>query len=528
MLRYNQPMKQKLNYLLVGAMALAFIVFSVIVIPKISPKADEENSTSQITSVDNKSQKDSRTPAVAGQFYPADRKELSAQIDSLLAETNLIDTQGKLRILIAPHAGIEYSGNTAAWGFKQIQGKDYSRVIIIGSSHKKSFSHAAVYSKGSWNTPLGDVAIDEAATKFLMSQKNNIISDPIPHEGEHSLEVEVLFLQRVLNDFSIVPILVSQPTGDLIEYLAHKIALLFDDETLLIVSTDLSHYPDWETANIVDGQTIDAILTGDKGVFEKTTQEIASKDYDELSTSACGYEALRVGLRVSEILEITDFTNIKYENSGDVKGERERVVGYTSIGGWSDNLPSFDLDHEAQEEALSIARETMFEYISSGSTPEVSSEHPALQVPLGAFVTLEKDHNLRGCMGTFEPDEPLFKVIQDRAIASATKDKRFSPVSQKELSELSIEISILSPRKKIDSWREIELGVHGVVIEKGNKSGTFLPQVATDGNFSLEEFLGELCSQKVGLPRNCYMDPEVTIYVYKAQIFEEPTSSPSS
>jgi AmmeMemoRadiSam system protein B/AmmeMemoRadiSam system protein A len=462
-----------------------------------------------------------RPPAVAGVFYPDDKVQLDKILTSLINQSEKIPAEGKLRILLVPHAGIQYSGPTAAAGFKQIENSNYRRVTILGASHRAWFNHAAVFAKGAWETPLGKVEIDEDLAKNLINE-SNILADNSPHQEEHCLEVELIFLQKVLKNFKIVPVLVSQTDENLINNLAQKIAQNFDDQTLLVISTDLSHYPPYEVAKKVDSQTIEAILSGDEEKFSQTIQNLENTGYPNLQTACCGHEAVKIGLKVGQLLKV-NWQKIKYENSGDTAGEKSQVVGYAALGGFSKNLPtSADwLDENAQKEALEIARKTLEEYLTSGKIPEISPKNPSLLKNLGAFVTLRKKGELRGCIGEFEPKEPLYRVIQRMAIAAATEDPRFSPVTAPELGEIKIEISAMIPKRKIENWKEIELGKHGVVVQKGFHSGTFLPQVATETGWNLEEFLSQLCWQKAGLPPDCYKDPSTNLYVFEAQVFEE-------
>lgn len=175
----------------------------------------------------------------------------------------------------------------------------------------------------------------------------------------------------------------------------------------------------------------------------------------------------------------------------------------------------------AQKEALTIARKTLEEYLATSRAPSFSPTNGDLRQPLGAFVTLRKKDELRGCIGEFEPQEPLFQVIQNMSIAAATHDFRFPPIKAEELKDINIEISVMTPKRKIKNWHEIKLGKHGVVVEKNGRSGTFLPQVATETGWSLEEFLSQLCWQKAGLPPEAYQDPTTNLFVFEAQIFSE-------
>jgi hypothetical protein len=463
-----------------------------------------------------------RPPAVADSFYPADKIELEQKIESLLKEAEKIQSEGIIKILIVPHAGLNYSGRVAAAGFKQIAGQDYKRVIILGASHQAWVNHAAVYEQGAWETPLKQTEVDQNLATIIIDPDEQIIADTSLHENEHSLEVELIFLQKVLPDFKIVPILVSQTTKELRENLARKIAQNLDEQTLLVVSTDLSHYPPYGVAKEVDRKTIAAILSGNLEEFASTITNLGSSGYPGLETAVCAHEAVKVALRVGEILKL-NYQEIKSENSGDTGGNTSQVVGYAAIAGFSKELPAEEnqLNLETQKEALTIARTTLEAYLNNNQIPQLSAQNSVLSQPLGAFVTLRKNRELRGCIGEFEPKEPLYQVIQKMAIAAATKDSRFPPVSAKELASLKIEISVMTPKRKINDWQEIELGKHGVVIQKGLRGGTFLPQVATETGWSKEEFLAQLCSQKAGLPADCYQDPSVNLFVFEAQIFEE-------
>lgn len=274
-----------------------------------------------------------RKPAVAGSFYLADAAELDKEITTLINQSKKISLAGKIKILIVPHAGIVFSGPTAASGFKQVENQDYSKIIILGVSHRAWFDHAAVYDKGIWETPLGKIDVDENLASAIIAQNQKIIADQNVHQDEHSLEVELIFLQKVLKNFKILPILLSQTSDQLISDLAKKISQNFDDQTLLVVSTDLSHYPLYEIANQVDNKTISAILSGNLEKFSQTISNLESAGYTGLETAACGQKAIEVALKVGQILKLK-FKKIKYQNSGDMPfGKKSQVVGYATIIG---------------------------------------------------------------------------------------------------------------------------------------------------------------------------------------------------
>jgi len=469
-----------------------------------------------------------RTPTFAGSFYPVEPQNLKTKITSLLNQAPRLERKGKLQILIVPHAGLDYSGPIAAAGFKQLGGTDYQRVILLGSSHRAFFEGIAVFDQGAWETPLKKTIIDEDLAKKLVSPNEGIVANPPVHREEHSLEVQLPFLQTVLPQAKIVPILIGQPTKETLASLAQKIADNLDSFTLLLISSDLSHYPPYKVANQVDKKTTQAVVSGQAENLEKSLTEAESQHYPGLDTCACGYQAILVALQAAEKLNNFNFEEIKYANSGDITGEKEQVVGYAAIGGWRRNNPSsLTLDQKAQEEALALARQTLKAHLSGLPlrTPPKAGEggprSPILLKPLGAFVTLKKNGELRGCIGEFEPKVPLWQVIQKMSIAAATEDPRFPKVTAEELPDIEIEISVMTPRKKIDNWEKIRLGVDGVMMQYGNRGGTFLPQVATETGWSLEEFLSQLCFQKAGLPPHCYKSPQTNLYTFEVQILKE-------
>jgi hypothetical protein len=461
-----------------------------------------------------------RTPAVAVSFYPAEPKALRARINQLLEPAPAVEKKGKLQILIVPHAGLEYSGSVAAAGFKQLEGQTIGTIILLGASHRAFFEGVAVFNQGAWETPLGKVSIDEELAEKLVSPDKGIFGNPLSHQEEHSLEVELPFLQIVLPKAQIVPILIGQAEETALAHLAQRISQNLDELTLLLISSDLSHYPPYEIAQKVDKKTIQAIVSGKAENLLQSLAQIESEHYPGLDTCACGYQAILVALQVTEKLKNIEFEEIKYANSGEVTGEKNQVVGYAAIAGRRQNGLSL-LDESAQEEALALARQTLEAHLSGRPLSHSSLQSPLLSQPFGAFVTLKRERELRGCIGEFEPKEPLWEVIQKMAIAAATEDPRFPKVTAEELPDIKIEITVMTPRKKIDNWEKIRLGVDGVVVQYGNQAGTFLPQVATETGWSLEEFLSQLCSQKAGLPPHCYKNPAVNLYTFGVQILEE-------
>jgi len=468
-----------------------------------------------------------RPTAVAGSFYPANKKELQNQINSFLNQVEK-KTDKSINILIVPHAGYDYSGFVAATGFKQIEGKVINKVIIIGPSHQAWFDGAAIDENDSWQTPLGEVVIDKTLANNLVNKENDIFFSSQPHNQEHSLEVELPFLQTVLKEFKIVPILLSNTNDQVIEKLADLISQNINPKTLLVISSDLSHYPDYQTANQVDQKTIEAILSGKPEKFNQTINQQMNEGWPELKTCACGEKAIKVAMLVAQKLGKGEWQLIKYLNSGDTEiGDKSKVVGYAAIT-WNpkenikEKINNNEYSQEEQKILLKIARETLESYLKNKEKPKYKIDNPNLNEILGVFVTLnKKEHQLRGCIGEFQPTTPLWQTIQNKVIDAALNDHRFSPVKYQELKDIEIEISILSKPRKIDNWREIELGKDGVLLKQGMRGGTFLPQVATETGWNLEEFLSQLCFQKAGLPKDCYRNKKTDLFVYTAEVFSE-------
>lgn len=465
-----------------------------------------------------------RPPVVAGAFYPADKEDLEKQLGSFLTKAQKTEEKEKLRILIVPHAGYDYSGPTAAWGFKQLENQEYNKIIILGVSHRVYFSHAAVYHSGGWQTPLGQIEIDEALASALINQSEDIKADLQAHGQEHSLEVEIPFIQYLLKNFKIVPVLLGQINDELRENLSQTIADNFDEQTLLVVSTDLSHYPPYETAKRVDHLTIDAILSGEINKLEQVVRENEAKE--GVDTCACGADAVKTAMLTARKLSLASIKLLHYSNSGDTGGDQSRVVGYAAIGFYGKiakkQIGKQELNQSQQKQLLQLGRETLELYLKDKTKPKPEIEDEALKEKLGAFVTLRtKTGQLRGCIGEFNSQKPLYQVIQDKAIDAALNDPRFPPVKYEELKDINIEVSVLSSQEKISDWQKIELGKHGVVIKKGLRGGTFLPQVANETGWDLEKFLANLCSSKAGLPANCYQDSGTQIFIFTAQVFSE-------
>jgi len=271
-----------------------------------------------------------RPPFVAGSFYPEEKETLKKMIEAFLEEVSLPQIKGKVFGVLAPHAGYIYSGKVAACSFKTVLNKSFERVILIGVSHQQIFEGLSLWSEGSWITPLGEVEVDEEFSQKLSENFKNV--GKAPHLFEHCLEVEIPFLQLALKpDFKIVPILLGSKDLELIKKLGKFLKEnLFEKETLIVASSDLSHYPPAEIAKVADKEVLKAILSKEIEILEKTILRL-SLQFPEVDTFLCGRSAVEVLMEVAKNVENSFGEILCYQNSGDVSFEKSQVVGYGSL-----------------------------------------------------------------------------------------------------------------------------------------------------------------------------------------------------
>ncbi len=469
-----------------------------------------------------------RQPAVAGQFYPADPVQLKADLSTYFAAAAPKQSDAVLAI-IAPHAGYVFSGEVAASSYNQIDpDKKYDNIFILASSHRMSFEGASIYNKGDYITPLGRVKVNIELANKLLKENPIFNSKPDSHIAEHSLEVQLPFLQyKLKTDFRIIPIILGTQDPKDSKKIADALKPYFNDKNLFVISSDFSHYPSYEDAVTVDKITADAITKNSPEILLKTLEDNDSKGINDLLTSICGWTSIMTLEYMTEGRSDVTYKEIEYQNSGDSKlyGDKSRVVGYYSIivekSKPSQKDESFYLTEPEKTKLLEIARQTIIEYVSTGKTLQIDEKSlpPKLRQPFGAFVTLKEDGQLRGCIGRFEATGPLYDVVRQMAIAASTQDSRFLPVTFDEIKKLEIEISVLTPMRRIYSIDEFQLGKQGIYMKKGYFSGTFLPQVAEETGWTREEFFGHCARDKAHIGWDGWKDAE--LYVYEAYVFGE-------
>ena len=467
-----------------------------------------------------------RQPAVAGSFYPSDPVELRKMLKRYFSKAPATGSDGNVLAIISPHAGYVYSGEVAAAAFSQLDAeKDYKTIFILGSSHRNSFPGASVYSIGNYITPLGTVATELEIAQKLEKENKVLAYDPHYHKSEHSIEVQIPFLQYFLKkNFKIVPILLGTQDMKTCEQIAKALKPYFLPENLFVISTDFSHYPAYKDAFVTDHQIADAIVTNHPEKFLDAVESCTKMKVENLATGCCSWPSVLTLMYLTETMSGVSYKKILYRNSGDSEyGEKDRVVGYFAMSVEQGKANTMALTDSEKLKLLQIARNTIDIYLIENRIPEVeiSSLPTGLKNNAGAFVTLKKAGELRGCIGHFEADNPIYKIVQQMAVASATQDYRFSKVTPNELKSIDIEISMLSPMQKISTVNNIRLGIDGIYIKKGSRSGTFLPQVATETGWTVEEFLGHCSRDKAGIGWDGWKDKDAEIFVYQAFVFGE-------
>ena len=484
----------------------------------------------------------SQTPVVrpatqANRFYTGDARELSEEVDSLLALHHGDAKYQNMTALIVPHAGYYFSGNVAASAYMAIDAKkQYKRIFLLGPSHHEWLDGASVNTEADWYaTPIGNVKVDhETAVALTNTDGTDSVFSyrPEAHDREHCLEVQLPFLQRRFAMHNqevppIVPIVISTNDYDKLKRMAEQLKPYFTDENLFVISCDFSHYPSYEDACEVDARTGKAIETGDVEEFIAIINANARSGKRNLHTSACGeFAIITLMLMLDNEYEVK---HLMYQNSGDISGEHDRVVGYHSFAVLRKDSTSFTLSDTDKKALKEIAFNSIRDSLDGKpiAQPIISSplqlcwlarqELLTLNSKCGAFVSLHKHGHLRGCIGHFGEDYPLHEIVAEMARAAAFEDPRFMPVTHDELNDLDIEISVLTPMRRIQSLDEFELHRHGIYIKKGYRSGTFLPQVADEVNWTKEEFVGHCSQDKAGLGWDGWRDAE--LYVYEAIVF---------
>ena len=461
-----------------------------------------------------------RPATQAGRFYDGNPQSLSHEVDSFLTLHANDKQYDHVAAIIVPHAGYYFSGNVAASAYMSLpKDKRYKRIFLLGPSHHEWLDGASVNTEADYYaTPLGQVKVDREMALQLTA--DDVFSyQPKAHDREHCLEVQLPFLQKRFKEVPpIVPIIISTNDFRKLKQIAEALKPYFTDENLFIVSSDFSHYPSYEDACQVDAKTGKAVESGSVGQFIAALEGNAKSGIRNLATSACGELAIATLMLMMD--NHYDVKHLIYQNSGDIDDhDHSRVVGYHAFAILRGEKKEFSLTDEDKSLLKKIAYNSIKDSLDGKpiAKPTLNSQFLILNSKCGAFVSLHKQGRLRGCIGHFGEDVPLYEIVAEMARAAAFEDPRFLPVTRDELDDLDIEISVLTPMRRIQSLDEFELHRHGIYIKKGYRSGTFLPQVADEVNWTTEEFVGHCSQDKAGLDWDGWRDAE--LYVYEAIVF---------
>jgi AmmeMemoRadiSam system protein B/AmmeMemoRadiSam system protein A len=437
-----------------------------------------------------------RPSAVAKLFYPGDAPSLAEEVAAYLDQTE--DTPlapGFPKAVIVPHAGYIYSGPIAASAYDLLRPARgiVKRVVVLGPCHRVPVRGLALPTASAFDTPLGLIPTDKEAIASIRSLPQ-VVESAATHAQEHALEVQLPFLQQVLGEFSLVPLVVGAVAPERVaEVLEH---LWGGDETLFVISSDLSHYHSYDAARRIDGATVQAILGFDAAISHE---------------QACGATPIAGALIAARRKGLAPKL-LDCRNSGDTAGGKDQVVGYASFA-LAPEGPRYEAEHGRK--LLQIARASISAALGADSAPGPQGRAPAAEEPWlkewrASFITLMQGEELRGCVGTLEARRPLAADVAENACAAAFQDSRFKPLTRDEFARTDIEVSLLSAPKRLrfedhaDLLARLRPGVDGVILEQGDersgKRATFLPQV-WEGLPNPEQFIAHL-KQKAGIAQN--------------------------
>lgn len=468
-----------------------------------------------------------RKPTVAGAFYPGNPEKLKSVIDGYLSTGQADVSDDDIIGLVAPHAGYVYSGHVAGAAYSLLKGRKYDAVIVIAPSHVFGFSGSSVFNGDAYETPLGIVQVDKALAESIASGGRDLKYAVNGHEwdssrGEHSLEVQLPFLQTVLPGVPIVPIVMGTQNNDACDRLVRSIVRAVSEskkKVLLVASSDLSHFHDQKEANSLDSLIVDAF--GEFQYFQMANQ-LFSRQWE-----ACGGGPIVAVMMASELLGANRCVPVKYATSADspeMPAGKDRVVGYmsgvvTKSKEGTKLLP--DLTDEDKTAILNAAKAGVYNAVFGSDDKTLAGfDIPKLNKCYATFVTITKKGNLRGCMGHLYSDLPLLREIKETSRLASQNDYRFGPVKKDEMGDLEYEVTILSRMIRITDYNNIEIGRDGLYIRLGGSSGLLLPQVASERNWDRETFLRNVC-QKAGLGKEDYKNPDAQLYAFRAIIIHE-------
>ncbi len=433
-----------------------------------------------------------RNPVVAGQFYPASPDQLRTMIKGFVDEKA---TKEEIIGLVVPHAGYVYSGAVAGATISRVKFKN--TFIILGPNHTGNGPPFSIMTEGAWKTPLGQVEIDSALAKEILATSSYLQEDHLAHQAEHSIEVQLPFLQYSKPDIKFVPIVLSYADGAIYQEIGRGIAQAIkklNREVVILASSDMTHYEPDESARQKDAQAIEAILALNGDELLKRVRE--------LNITMCGYAPAVSLIAAARELGADKAELVKYQTSGDTSGDYGSVVGYAGV------------IIRGSHPLARLARETVEAYIKTGKTPRLKELTPEMKEKAGVFVSIHKLGGLRGCIGTFEPTRPnVAEEIMSNAVSSATRDPRFSPITPDELKDLDYSVDVLSSPEPIESPDQLDPKKYGVIVESGWRRGLLLPDL--EGVDSVEQQI-DISRQKAGIGN----DEPVKLYRFEVKRYK--------
>lgn len=506
----NESRVMKINAIII---VISMVLFSVVLTTD-TLIAGKEGEMEQI-----------RKSVISGSWYPGDAHILKKTIASYIESVPNPQFDGKLVALISPHAGYQYSGPVAAYAYKLLEKHKYDTVVVIAPSHHARFPNVSVYDKGGYQTPFGVMPLNQKIVDALKQKDDFVHHVPEAHYREHSLEIQLPFIQYMMPDAKLVPLVMGNQSFQTCQRLANLLAEVVEGESVLIVaSSDLSHFHTDHKARELDQVVMDNV--------RDFNPDGLSHALEKGKCEACGGGPMVAAMLAARKLGADKSQVLHYANSGDVTGEKSQVVGYMAAALWNtqnnnkkkinegEKKETSDVGLTAEDKALlhQIARTAIVSHFDGRPVPKPEAASPALDEPRGAFVTLNIHGRLRGCIGHIIGSLPLAETVSRMAVAAAFEDPRFPPLTREELDRIEIEISVLSPLKKIEDMNDIEVGKHGIYLKNGWRSGLLLPQVAGEYGWDRKTFLEQTC-RKAGLPTNAWKNKDIEVYIFSAEVF---------
>jgi len=470
---------------------------------------------------------------IAGSWYPGTEREIRALAEKWNSVRGEAAPSEAPNVLLLPHAGWAYSGETAWAAVRSVRGARFRRVVVLAPSHRAWIENRMVAPESdAVSTPLGEIAVDREWLDRLALVAPVARNDRV-HSAEHSAQIEYPLLQLALGaGFTVVPLVVGSFGRDQMDMCARALSRLMDSETLLVLSSDFTHYGDdfsyapygngggedvRKKVAAVDQEAFDFAAKGDADGFAAFVKRTGA--------TICGHVPIEIALRAFP--RGTALSRRRYATSSDGSGDYSRFVCYLAATGnvkWQGEGPQA-LSAADRAYLLRVARMSLECAVRDGSNRaaklDIGDAPKATLAKMGAFVTLNDKATgaLRGCIGEILPMRPLVEAVVARAVDAGRRDPRFAPVSQGELAGVRVEVSALTPPKSVASWRDIVLGRDGMTLEKDGCFAVFLPQVAPEQGWDLPTTLSYL-SQKAGLPADAWREG-AKFETFQAEVFHE-------